>query len=282
MAPGLSPTVRRRQLGMELRRLREAARKQQHDAARWLDVNDTVISKLETGKQKVSHAYLTLLLQLYNVGSPHAEFLHQLRRESSQRGWWADYGRTVPSWFADYLGMETAAAEVWTYQPTHVPGLLQTPEYAQAIIALDPDRPPEEIQRLVQLRADRQRRLAGEEPLTLRAVIDEAALRREVGGPKVMRNQLRHLAEAAMLPNVTVQALPFSAGAHRGMRGAFTALRFPDEPMNTIYLEMYDAALYLEAPPQVAKFTDIFERLARQSKDASSTTRLLEQILKEL
>jgi transcriptional regulator with XRE-family HTH domain len=267
---------------MELRRLREAARKQQHDAARWLDVNDTVISKLETGKQKVSHAYLTLLLQLYNVGSPHAEFLHQLRRESSQRGWWADYGRTVPSWFADYLGMETAAAEVWTYQPTHVPGLLQTPEYAQAIIALDPDRPPEEIQRLVQLRADRQRRLAGEEPLTLRAVIDEAALRREVGGPKVMRNQLRHLAEAAMLPNVTVQALPFSAGAHRGMRGAFTALRFPDEPMNTIYLEMYDAALYLEAPPQVAKFTDIFERLARQSKDASSTTRLLEQILKEL
>lgn len=278
MTSGPSPTVRRRQLGMELRRLREAAKKQQHDAAQWLDVNDTVISKLETGKQKVSHPYLTMLLQLYGVGSPHAERLHQLRRESSQRGWWADYSKTVPSWFPDYIGMEDAADEVWTYQPTFVPGLLQTPEYAEAIIALNLDRATEDVQRLVQLRADRQRRLTGEAPLTLRAVIDEAALHREVGGPDVMRDQIRHLAEAATLPNVTVLALPFSAGAHRGMPGAFTALRFPDEPMNTVYLELYDAALYVETPAKVAKFADDFEQLVRQSLDAEGTARLLDQI----
>ncbi len=265
MASGSSPTVRRRQLGMELRRLREAAKKQQHDAAQWLDVNDTVISKLETGKQKVSHAYLSMLLQLYDVGSPHADFLHQLRRDSSQRGWWAEYGKTVPSWFADYLGMETGAAEVWTYQSEFIPGLLQTPGYAEAILALTPNRTPDEIEKLVKLRINRQQRLTAEEPLSLRAVINEGALRREVGGRDVMREQVRRLAEIAALPNVTLRILPFKAGAHRGMRGAFTALRFPEEPMNTVYLEMYDAALYIEAPTEVARFNDDFEELARQS-----------------
>src|SRR5882757_8015902 len=112
---GPSPTVRRRQLGMELRRLREAAGKSQEDAAQWLDIPATSVSKMETGKQRVSAAYLKLLLQFYGVGSPHAEALDQLRRESSQRGWLVEYGKTVPTWFTDYLGMETAAAEVWTY-----------------------------------------------------------------------------------------------------------------------------------------------------------------------
>lgn len=265
MASGSSPTVRRRQLGMELRRLREAAKKHQHDAAVWLDVNDTVISKLETGKQKVSHAYLTMLLQLYDVGSPHADFLHQLRRDSSQRGWWAEYGKTVPSWFGDYLGMETGAAEVWSYQTELIPGLLQTPSYAEAILALRPNRTPDEIERLVKLRINRQQRLTSEGPLSLRAVINEAALRRVVGGPDVMRDQFRRLTDVATLSNVTVQVLPFTAGAHRGMRGAFTALRFPEEPMNTVYFEMYDAALYVEAPKEVQRFTNNFEELARQS-----------------
>jgi transcriptional regulator with XRE-family HTH domain len=250
---------------MELRRLREAAKKQQHDAAQWLDVNDTVISKLETGKQKVSHAYLSMLLQLYDVGSPHADFLHQLRRDSSQRGWWAEYGKTVPSWFSDYLGMEAGAAEVWTYQSEFIPGLLQTPGYAQTIIALTPNRTPDEVDQLVNLRINRQRRLTNDNPLVLRAVINEAALRRAVGGPDVMRDQAKRLAEVAKLPNVTVQILPFTAGAHRGMRGAFTTLRFPEEPMNTVYLEMYDAALYVETPTEVERFTDDFEGLARQS-----------------
>ncbi|MGH4007845.1 MAG: helix-turn-helix domain-containing protein [Pseudonocardiaceae bacterium] len=279
MPTGPSPTVRRRQLGMELRRLREAAHKNQHDAAQWLGVQDTAISKMENGKQKVSQAYLRLLLQLYEVGSPDAEFLDQLRRESDQRAWFAEYGKTVPSWFNDYLGMETAAVEVWTYESEFVPGLLQIPEYTEAInVALSPDRTPDEIQRLVQLRADRQQRLTSEDPLILRAVINEGALRRQVGGPAVMRSQIRRIAEMATLPNITVQVLPFSAGAHSGMRGPFTALRFPEEPMNTVYLELYGAALYQEAPSEVNKYTDRFEQLTHQSLDAEGTAQLLDQI----
>jgi transcriptional regulator with XRE-family HTH domain len=279
MPTGPSPTVRRRQLGMELRRLREAARKNQHDAAHWLGVQDTAISKMETGKQKVSQAYLRLLLQLYEVGSPDAEFLDQLRRESDQRAWFAEYGKTVPSWFNDYLGMETAAIEVWTYESEFVPGLLQIPQYTEAINgALSPERTPEEIQRLVQLRADRQQRLTSEDPLILRAVINEGALHRQVGGPTVMRSQLRRIAEMAKLPNITVQILPFSAGAHSGMRGPFTALRFPEEPMNTVYLELYGAALYQEAPSEVNKYTDRFDQLTRQSLDAEDTAQMLDQI----
>jgi transcriptional regulator with XRE-family HTH domain len=279
MPTGPSPTVRRRQLGMELRRLREAAHKNQHDAAHWLGVQDTAISKMETGKQKVSQAYLRLLLQLYEVGSPDAEFLDQLRRESDQRAWFAEYGKTVPSWFNDYLGMETAAIEVWTYESEFVPGLLQIPQYTEAInVALSPERTPEEIQRLVQLRADRQQRLTSEDPLILRAVINEGALHRQVGGPTVMRSQLRRIAEMAKLPNITVQILPFSAGAHSGMRGPFTALRFPEEPMNTVYLELYGAALYQEAPSEVNKYTDRFDQLTRQSLDAEDTAQMLDQI----
>lgn len=279
MPTGPNPTVRRRQLGMELRRLREAAHKTQHDAAQWLGIPDTAISKMETGKQKVSQAYLRLLLQLYEVGSPHAEFLDQLRRESDQRAWFAEYGKTVPSWFNDYLGMETAAVEVWTYEPEFVPGLLQVPEYTETInVALSPDRTPKEIQRLVQLRADRQQRLTSEDPLILHAVINEGALRRQVGGPAVMRTQIRRIAQMTKLPNITVQVLPFAAGAHSGMRGPFTALRFPEEPMNTVYLELYGAALYQEAPAEVKKYTDRFEQLARQSLDAKGTAQLLDQI----
>lgn len=283
MVTGPSPTVRRRQLGMELRRLRDAAGKTQQDAADWLGIPATGISKMENGKQRVTQAYLKLLLQLYEVGSPDAEALDRLRRESGQRGWWADYGKTVPKWFADYVGMETVAAEVWTYESEFIPGLLQTPQYTEAVnVALDPTRTPSEIQRIVQLRASRQQRLTDGDPLVLRAVINEAALRREVGGPDVMRAQARRLAEAAALPNVTVQVLPFSAGAHRGMRGAFTALRFPEEPMNTVYLELDRAALYLEAPSEIARYATIFERLASLALDADGTAKLLDQVERSL
>ncbi len=279
MADGPSPTVRRRQLGMELRRLREAAGKGQKEAGQWLGIPETGISKMENGKQRVTTAYLKLLLQLYDVGSPHADALDQLRRESDQRGWWVEYGKTVPDWFADYLGMETAAAEVWTYESELIPGLLQTPQYTEALnVAMKPTASPDEIQRVVQLRATRQQRLTSDQPLTLRAVINEAALRRVVGSPDVMRGQARKLAEVAKLPNVTVQVLPFSVGAHSGMAGAFTALRFPEEPMNTVFVEFDGAALYLEAPPQIERYANTFERLTHLALDVDGTAELLDQI----
>lgn len=283
MAEGSSPTVRRRQLGMELRRLRDAAGKGQQEAGDWLDIAATAISKMETGKQRVTSAYLRALLQLYGVGSPHSEALERLRRESSQRGWWAAYGDTVPHWFADYVGMEAAAAEAWTYESEFIPGLLQTPQYTEAIsVALNPTRTQEETQRVVQLRAERQKRLASDEPIILRAVINEAALRREVGSAQVMSAQAARIIEVVTnLPNVTVQILPFSAGAHRGMRGPFTALRFPQEPMNTVYLELYGAAYYVEAPAEIERYAKRFEEIASLALDAERTVELLTQVAEE-
>lgn len=277
---GPSPTVRRRQLGMELVRLRKAAAKSQDEAGEWVGIDSTAVSRMESGKRRVSLSHLRSYLQLYGVGSPESDYLFQLRRESDQRGWWLEYGKTVPTWFADYVGMETAAAETWTYEAEFVPGLLQTSEYTEAVSnALNPAHGPEKIQRIVRLRADRQRRLTSEEPLTLRAVINEAAVRREVGGPDVMRAQLRHLTDMAKLPNVTVQVLPFSAGAHRGMQGPFAALRFPEEPMNTVYLEAYDAALYVEEPSAVASYAERFHALADQALNKEDTAKLIGTII---
>ncbi|MGH3896741.1 MAG: DUF5753 domain-containing protein, partial [Pseudonocardiaceae bacterium] len=193
---------------------------------------------------------------------------------------YVSYGKTVPDWFRDYLGMETAAAEVWTWEPLFVPGLLQARAYTEALSAvLHPTGTAEEIQRIVQLRADRQQRLTGDDPLTVRAIIDEAALRREVGSREVMRTQLEHLAEVSRLPNVTVQVTPFSAGAHRGMHGAFTALRFPEEPMNTVYLELYFEALYVEAPLEVASYAETFEELARTALNRDDTAELMANMI---
>jgi transcriptional regulator with XRE-family HTH domain len=263
---------------MELRRLREAAAKSQEDAGRWLGIPGTAISKMETGKQRVTQAYLTLLLQLYNVGSPHAEALERLRRESSQRGWWAAYGDTVPSWFASYVGMEAAAAEVWTYEAEFIPGLLQIPQYTEAVtIATNPNSTAAQVQKFVEVRTARQQRLTSDEPLILRAVINEAAIRREVGGSDVMRAQIERIIEIAKLPNMTVQVLPFSAGAHPGMLGAFTALRFPEEPMNTVYVELDNGALYLEAPAEVERYAHTFERLTGLALDPESTVEWLTQ-----
>ncbi|MGH3720599.1 MAG: helix-turn-helix domain-containing protein [Pseudonocardiaceae bacterium] len=255
-----------RQLGMELRRLREAVGKTQAQAGDWINLSDTAISKMETGDRKVKVSYVKSLCQLYDVDAPHAEFLERLARESEQRGWWADYGNTVPSWFKDFLGMETAAAEVWTYESELVPGLLQTPEYVEARGGTE---------RFVELRAARQARLVGDAPLILRAVLNEAVLCRPVGGHDVMRRQIRYIIEAASLPNVTIQVVPFSIGFHPAMAGSFTALRFPQVPMNTVYVEMKGGAVYMEKLPDVERFAATFERLVELALGIEETVSLL-------
>lgn len=213
-------------------------------------------TKMERGVRRVRVAYVESLCQLYDVGSPHAEFLERLARESGERGWWADYGNTVPHWFADFLGMETVATEVWTYESEYVPGLLQTQKYVEAMAS---ESTPSDAERFTRLRATRWKRLVDDDPLTLRAVLNEAVLCRAVGGPDVMRGQIRHIIETAELPNVTVQVVPFSAGFHPAMSGSFAALRFPEAPMNTVYVEIEGGAVYMEKPPDVQRYTATFE-----------------------
>lgn len=264
-----SPTVRMRQLGMELKRLREVAGKSQSDTARWLDVDQTLVSKWECGDRRVQVAQVKSLCQLYGVEADHAEFLESLAREAGQRGWWVEYGATVPRWFVNYIGMETAVKEIWTYASEPIPGLLQTREYAEAV-ASSPD--------VSQLRAVRQQRLRGDDPLTLRVVLNEAVLCRTMGGPDVMRDQIRHVIAMAALPNVTIQVLPFLTGFHPALTGPFTALRFPQEPMNTVYIEIQESAIYLEKPVDVARYTDIFARLTQMALDEEGTIAFLREM----
>jgi len=269
-----SPTVRRRQLGMELQRLREAARKSQQEAGDWIGVSASQVSKYETGDRKVKVGYVRSLCELYDVDAHHKEFLVRLAQESDQRGWWADFGSTVPHWFADFLGMETVATEAWVYESEPFPGLLQAEEYVRAVVSSRSD-----AERFSTLRVTRQKRLTDDNPLILRVVLNEAVLCRVVGGPEVMRKQIRHVINTAQLPNVTIQVLPFSAGFHPAMTGSFTALRFPETPtMNTVYVEIKGGALYIEKPPDVDRYAATFEHLTELALDEPRTISFLEQM----
>jgi transcriptional regulator with XRE-family HTH domain len=269
-----SPTMRMRQLGMELQRLRVAAGKSQQEAAAFIDVTDTAVSKMENGARRVGVAYVKALCQLYDADPALAALLERLARESRERGWWADYGGSVPHWFSDFLGMETVASEVWTYESEPFPGLLQAEEYVRAVVSTRTD-----AERFIKLRASRQKRLFDENPLILRAVLNEAVLCRVVGGPDVMRSQIRHMIEMAQLPNVTVQVLPFSVGFHPAMTGSFTALRFPETPvMNTVYVQIKGGAIYVEKPPDVDRYTASFERLTELALDEQETIEFLQRM----
>jgi len=260
---------------MELRRLREAAGKSQREAGEYIDLTDTAISKMETGDRKVKVAYVKLLCQLYDVDAPLAGFLEGLARESDQRGWWADYGNTVPWWFKDFLGMETAAAEVWTYESEYIPGLLQTRQYVEAVTEA-----AESSERFAEVRAERQKRLTDDDPLKLRAVLNEAVLCRPVGGPGVMSAQIQHLIDVSKLANVTIQLLPFTVGFHPAMAGSFTALRFQNAPMNTVYVEMTGAAIYMEKLPDVQRYAAVFERLTELAQSTEETLASLSETVR--
>lgn len=270
-----SPTVRMRQLGKELRLLREAANISVRQAATLLGKDESALSRWETGARRVDVATVMDLCDLYKVDDERRiKYLVQLAREANQRGWWAEYGKDVPSWLTNALGMETVANEVWIYQSEYVPGLLQTQPYLHAL-------EPSNVEAAMKMRAARQKRLTEDtNPVVLRAVLNEAVVLRTVGGSDVMRQQIRHIIDAAQRPNVTVQVLPFAIGHHPAMTGPFTALRFPETPaIDTIYVELKDAAVYIEKPSEVDRYTTDFERLTQLALDEEETIAFLEQLV---
>src|ERR1700733_3359854 len=213
-----SPTVRRRRLSLELRRLREAARLTCEEVAEHLECSASKISRVETGRVSVSPRDVRDMLALYGVDPQQLDGLVQLARESRQKGWWHAYSDTMQPRFATYIGLEDAAAEIRTYEVNLIPGLLQTEDYARTVISAgNLTGSQEDVERRVALRMGRQPTLTGNEPPQLWAGLDEAVLRRTVGGQGLMRMQLDHLVELAATPNVAVQVIPFVAGAHPGM-----------------------------------------------------------------
>ncbi|GAA2801169.1 helix-turn-helix transcriptional regulator [Saccharopolyspora taberi] len=278
------PTIRRRQLGRELRRLRAEAGRSSREVAEWLEVSQATVSKVENGKQAPKVAHVRLLTQLYGVRSPESEAILRLAREANQRGWWTAYGDSVPDWFRDYVGLETDASELRTYDPELVHGLLQTPGYIKAVtVAFHEERSDFDVERYVDQRQARQDRLTGGDPPTLVSVVGEGALRRQVGGTRVMRGQLEHLIEMSRLPHVTLQVLPFRAGAHPAMVSPFTLLGFEEDPdMDAVYLENNVGATYLDRPRDISAYTEVFDRVRKHACTPKKTKDFLTGLVKEL
>ena len=281
-----APPVRRRLLGAALRRYRGAAGFSVDDAARILECDPSKISRIETGSRGIRPKELRELLTEYDVDEIQRNALVAIARQQGQRGWWQSYGEVLSDAYQDYIIMEATASASWTYEAQLVPGLLQTEDYARAIAAADVAYETRERQdEFVAVRLARQRVLTGEFPLHLWAILGEGALRQQVGGHEVMQAQLRHLIELTNeLPNLTVQVLPFAAGAHAATScGPFAILKFPDAPgLGVVYLEAHTGGLYLETESDVARYTLVFEHLRASALSTAATTQLISEVAREL
>ncbi|MGP3922521.1 MULTISPECIES: helix-turn-helix domain-containing protein [unclassified Streptomyces] len=282
MASNVNPTVRRRRLGQELRRLREVKGMTAEEVAERLLVSQSKISRLENGRRSISQRDVRDLCGVYEVEDHRiVDSLMQMAKDSRQQGWWHAFG-DIP--YSVYIGLETDAASLRVYEPQMVPGLLQTRPYAEALItgAL-PEAASTEIDKRVQVRLRRQERIHAEEsPLRLWAVLDESALRRVVGNRDVMREQLEALIELSQLPHVTVQVMPFSMGAHPGVNGQYAILEFPDAAdSSVVYLEGVTSDLYLEKANDVQSYSVMYEHLRAQALNANQTREFITEAAKE-
>jgi transcriptional regulator with XRE-family HTH domain len=279
------PTVRRRIMGAQLRRLRETSGVTRREAAASIGLGESKLSRIETGRVGLDEDDLQRLLKLYGIHEPdERDALLTLAREANRPGWLQDYSGAMPAWFRPYVDLEEAAQVIRTYEVQFVPGLLQTEDYARAVITQGrTDRPEEEVAARVELRLRRQRILTASNPTRLWAVIDEAALWRPIGGSDVSRAQLRALLDAARLQHITVQVMPFHVGGHAGEAGAFTILRFPDPELHDIaYVEQLTGAMYLERDDDMDSYGAAMERLCVQSASPEESMDLISKIIREI
>jgi transcriptional regulator with XRE-family HTH domain len=285
MAPSSSPTVRRRRLATELHRLRQASKMTIEQVAEALEWSSGKVSKIENARVSVMPRDARRLLDIYGITEgQEREMLLSLARESRERGWWQQYGQVVPEWFATYVGLEAEASTISTYQAETVPGLLQTQRYAAALHrAALMNATEEEIERHVAVRMERQARLKQPDAPQLWVVLNEAVLRRMTGERAIMHEQLAKLAEAAATPNITLQVLPFSAGAHASMDSAFSIISFdPPTDGEIVYFEHPTCSLYVEKPDEVARYKLVYEHLRAASLSLDESRRLLVRSAEDL
>ncbi|MEU3827930.1 helix-turn-helix domain-containing protein [Streptomyces sp. SID486] len=261
------PAVRRRKLGAELRTLRTDAGLTSGEAARLVGWHQSKVSRIETGASGVKPADLRLLLDAYRVRDAHLRELLLMLAGAEDAGgrhrWWHAYRGVLPPTYRDFISLESQASVMRTLETTVVPGLLQTPEYARAVTrAAVKDLAEDRLDTLVEVRLARQDVLRSDPPLVLSAVLDEAVLRREVGGPGVMARQLERLTEAARLPQVRLQVLPFAAGAHVGLTGPFVIFSFPStSDLDVVVLDQLTSSLYLERKEDLVAYSEAFSTL---------------------
>jgi transcriptional regulator with XRE-family HTH domain len=276
MARGQGPTVRRRRLASELRRLREAAELTIDEVGEKLECSASKISRIETGHVGVTPRDARDMLELYGIMGDEQDALVQLAREARKRGWWYPYNELFTG---SFVGLETDAKTLRAYQALLVPGLLQTERYARTVIrAMRPDADEVEIKRRVAARMARQQLLNEPSPPEYWAVMDEAVLRRVVDGPEVMAEQLYRMMTVGRMPNVTIQVVPFSAGAHPGMEGPFLILGFPEQAdPDVVYVDSTASGIYLENTPDVRRYSMMFDHLRAVALKPDDSLALVEE-----
>ncbi|MFJ8660700.1 helix-turn-helix transcriptional regulator [Streptomyces sp. NPDC093795] len=288
--PRSAPTVGQVVLGRRLQDLRERAGLKREEAAKILRVAPATVRRMETAEVALKIPYVQLLLKEYGITDSEAEGFIALTEEANLPGWWQRFHDVLPGWFSMYVSLEGAASLIRAYEPQFIPGLLQTGDYARAILrsgavggGSDADK-DEETERHVALRMERQSLLTREDAPKFWVIMDETVFRRPVGaGPEVMRDQLDRLLEASELPNVTLQIAEFASGHHPGTYGPFVLFRFamPELP-DMVYSEYLTGAVYLDARPEVASHLEVMDRMAAQAATAQRTKEILLNLRKEL
>jgi transcriptional regulator with XRE-family HTH domain len=274
------PTVLRRLLGMQLRKLRDSRDISAAEAAKAIRGSESKISRIELGKSAIREIDVLDLLTLYGVDPAEREQFLTLAEQASRRGWWHQFGDVLPTWFQAYIGMEESALSIRVYEPLFVPGLLQTPQYAAAVLALG-DLSVGEAERHVLLRKERQRRFV-DGTLKLWAIIDESALRRPVGGLEILRDQLRYLISLSARRNLTLQITALGEGGHAAP-SAFTILRFNEQDMpDVVYVEQLTSALYFDKRNDVDRYLLAMERLSVISATPAETRSILMTIVNQV
>ncbi len=284
--PGDGPTAGRILVGAQLRRLREQRGLTRAEAAEPIRASESKISRMELGRVGFKERDVQDLLTLYGVDDEQERAALLARvRDANATSWWHPYSDVTPSWFQRYLGLEATAMLIRSYEVQFVPGLLQTEQYARAVVRLGHGGAgDEEVERRVRLRMERQQALTRPDPPRLWAVVDEAALRRPVGGPQVMRDQLEALIGiVTKAPNVQLQVIPLAAGGHAAAGGSFTILRFPQDDLpDLVYLEHLAGALYLDKREDVDCYFDAVNRLFVDAAPLKDTVEILDRIIRDL
>jgi transcriptional regulator with XRE-family HTH domain len=284
-APGSGPTVLRILLGAQLRRLRESKNISREDAGWEIRASGSKISRMELGRVSFKERDVSDLLTLYGVtDAKERDALLNLAQQANNPGWWHHFSDILPAWFQAYLGLEAAATLIRTYEIQFVPGLLQTADYARAVILLGhAGADADEIERRIELRRQRQQILNRPEPPQLWVVIDEAVLRRPIGGADVMKAQIEYLIEASKLPNVRMQIIPFNAGGHAAAGGPFAILRFPEPELpDVVYVEQLTSAIYLDKREDVDHYAIAMERVCIDADPPNHTPEILEKLRHEI
>lgn len=284
MADGrTAPTVGQMVLGLRLRDLRESAGRSFAEAAAALSVNTTTVRRMEKAEVGLKPPYVEKLLKTYGIPEAEITAFLELVDEANRPGWWQGFRDVLPSWFSLYVSLEGEASLIRAYEPHCVHGLLQTEEYARALLRTGfPNAGDEELGRRVALRMERQELLRGAEAPLLWVLLEEQVLRRHVGDPRVMRAQIDRLAECSTMPNVTVQIIPFSSGAHPAMFGPFQLFRFeiPELP-DIVYTESLSGAVYHDERRDTSVYLEALDRMGAQAAPAQHTEALLGEIRKE-